>query len=28
VEENASLPPKESRTLVRAAIERRYTLPS
>jgi hypothetical protein len=28
VEESASLPPKESRTLIRAAIEGRYTLPS
>ncbi len=27
VEEDASLPPKESRALIRAAIERRYTLP-
>ena len=27
VEEGASLPPKESRVLIRAAIERRYTLP-
>jgi hypothetical protein len=28
VEEDASLPPRESRTLIKAAIERRYTLPS
>ena len=27
VEEDASLPPRESRTLIKAAIERRYTLP-
>jgi hydroxymethylpyrimidine pyrophosphatase-like HAD family hydrolase len=28
VEEDAGLPPKESRALIKAAIERRYTLPS
>jgi HAD superfamily hydrolase (TIGR01484 family) len=28
VEEDASLPPRESRTLIKAAIERRYTFPS
>jgi len=27
VEEDTSLPPRESRALIRAAIERRYTLP-